>query len=905
MGISVRMRIKSQIIAWSTVSVLISAVLSAGGVAIFEEQLLETISHYFTLGQTEVSEEFLKKYLDSTSKQVDSIIKSSQTELNIIANLAQSIVDEGEAPNSLPKARSFPGLVFQPQKNWWQNSPGSSSITVFGHMLEPGGAIPNAALAHLELTERLVPVMNAVYNAGAKKQWIYAVGPPGISYIRVVPWTNIGTNFEAKYPGQNKKDVWDFYFPGLVPFWNSLSVASRSRPDDGLVVIPPYIDAAASGIVASMFRPIWSKDRQSFNGALAIDLNLNEITLLIKSIEVAESGFAFLANSNRQIIAIAEHGQKVLGLPDATAEKTAGVADVFFDLKDHPVDSIRTIADPRTQATTFAQITLPTGDGSRRYFLATKKLPSMRILVNGQVLSSQWALGIMVPRRELFVSLTKINEAINKEARFFTVVLGVIFVGLLFFTCLLGQLLSVNITARIRELAKFVKRLPSEGYGIRTKDTAKDEIGELSQAFNEMADEIQIQQSKLMASEQSANAASQAKSEFLATMTHEIKTPLTSILSAAHLLSDGQLSAKQKKLVNIQEKASKSLLSVISSVLDFSRIEAGQLEVETKNFDLIELVTNSVEVVRLQAAEKGLSIGVVVGSGAQQDVFGDEEHLSQILINLLGNAVKYTEQGSITVSIETTLTAPHKVRAKIVVKDTGVGISQDNIAIIFDRFKQGDQFITRKYGGAGLGLAICKQLTEIIGGSLGVTSTPGVGSEFCLTVELELRRNGESLHVNESAIAHDGSTIAGETATDISNPEMPLLAGLRILLAEDNPDTQFLIKMILEVEGVEVHCVANGKEAVDIFPDAQFDAVIMDLQMPVMSGYDAIRNIRGQEATTGRAPVPIIALTAHTSQDDEAKTREVGATLHMRKPFNRNELLQVLRGIVKSKPAAT
>ena len=368
-------------------------------------------------------------------------------------------------------------------------------------------------------------------------------------------------------------------------------------------------------------------------------------------------------------------------------------------------------------------------------------------------------------------------------------------------------------------------------------------------------------------------AASQAKSEFLARMSHEIRTPLNGVLGMAQALAaETDLKPSHLRSLAVIRQSGESLLTILNDVLDLSKVEAGRLELEAIGFDLEATVRGAQETFAPQAAATGLDFRLAFAPAAAGVYLGDPTRVRQILYNLLSNAVKFTEAGEVSLSV--TLRAE---ALEIVVADSGIGIAPEAVARLFGRFQQVDSSTARRYGGAGLGLSICRELAELMGGSVEVQSTPGVGSRFIAV--LPLRRLGD-------VAAADG--LSGHTLeAGLSRSE----AQISILAAEDNAVNQLVLKTLLAQVGVEPTLVGDGLQALDAWRHGAFDLILMDVQMPVMDGLAATLAIRAAEtADPGRARTPILALTANAMQHQVAEYLAAGFDGHVAKPIDAAKL---------------
>jgi CheY-like chemotaxis protein len=384
----------------------------------------------------------------------------------------------------------------------------------------------------------------------------------------------------------------------------------------------------------------------------------------------------------------------------------------------------------------------------------------------------------------------------------------------------------------------------------------------------------------LIASRQEAEAANQAKSTFLATISHEIRTPLNGVLGMAQVIAMDELSDAQRERVSIVRQSGEALLAILNDVLDFSKIEAGKLTLEEIEFDLLDLISTSTRSYESLSLEKGLTLNFEF-SGIEGIYVGDPTRIRQIIYNLISNAIKFTQQGSISV------TANYRDEVfNLSVSDTGMGIPSEKLKTLFAKFTQVDASTTRKFGGTGLGLSICRELTDLMGGSLTVESVEGEGSTFSLRLPLP--------RVSESA-----------SSTAPSAAQAELSSELRVLAAEDNPTNQMVLKTLLQFVGVEVAIVETGKEAVEAWASQDWDVILMDVQMPVMDGPTATREIRRRERSEHRRRTPIIALTANTMSHQTAEYIECGMDDHVAKPIDAEALFEAIFNAIDDQTETT
>jgi signal transduction histidine kinase/ActR/RegA family two-component response regulator len=384
--------------------------------------------------------------------------------------------------------------------------------------------------------------------------------------------------------------------------------------------------------------------------------------------------------------------------------------------------------------------------------------------------------------------------------------------------------------------------------------------------------EMKAQAAELEAALTRAEAASRAKNAFLANISHEIRTPLNGILGLAEVLTRTQLDETQRSMFNTMLASADALNLLLSDLLDFSRLEAGKVEVTAEPFDLAAVVQDAANLFSNQALAKGLAFEVKVSEQANRRVVGDAARLKQILTNLLSNSLKFTQTGRVTLTV-----APGAMddRCYFEVRDTGVGFDASEAERLFDRFEQADGSITRKYGGTGLGLAICRQLATLMGGGISASGQPGRGAVFTLVLPLPPAVPLEGEAAEEADAGADASA-------------------LRVLVADDNPTNRMVAELILAAAGAEVVSVENGRQAVEAEKTSRFDVVLMDLQMPEMDGLTAIRLIRAREAAEHLARTPIIVLSANVMRDHVEASAAAGADGHLGKPFRAEELVAVV-----------
>ncbi len=389
---------------------------------------------------------------------------------------------------------------------------------------------------------------------------------------------------------------------------------------------------------------------------------------------------------------------------------------------------------------------------------------------------------------------------------------------------------------------------------------------------------------ELIKAKRAAEAAAEAKAIFLANMSHELRTPMNGIIGMVDILKRTKLTSAQKEYLNIIESSGENLLTIINDILDLSKIESGHMQLENIPFSLKEELNRVMNIMQIIADKKKLPLILKIAENVPTFVSGDPVRLKQIIINLVNNAIKFTEKGNVTLSVEQQSITDGKVQVLFKVMDTGIGISPEGQKKLFQSFSQVDKSTTRKYGGTGLGLMISKNLAHMMGGEIGVESVEGVGSTFWFYVFLEV--SDEASYKKQNQQEENG----------MPQDKTRLQLKLKILLAEDNKINQKVAVLNLNNLGHTVEIANNGKEAVKKYANGDYDMIFMDVQMPEMDGVEASKKIRNLEKQSGSTKkIPIIAMTANTSEDERKKYMEAGMDGYVSKPFKQKELIEIFK----------
>jgi two-component system sensor histidine kinase/response regulator len=591
-------------------------------------------------------------------------------------------------------------------------------------------------------------------------------------------------------------------------------------------------------------------------------------------------------NQNRRILviddnkAIHEDFRKILCKSKTASNLTDAEAELFgdetsqIDLPEFQIDSAfqgqeglvlieKSIQEGRPYAMAFVDVRMPPGwDGVETTAQIWQKYPDLQVVICTAYSDYSW--------EEMLQKLGYSDRLVILKKPFDNIEV---------------LQLAISMTEKWRLYQEAKLRLDDLERMVQARTAELEKTNTELSAANDL---LKLATEKTQQMAEGALVASKAKSEFLANMSHEIRTPMNGVIGMINLLLDTPLTPEQNEFAHTIKTSSDALLTIINDILDFSKIEAGKMTFEKVDFDLCDTVKGSVELFAPRARQKGLALTCSIGEDVHQQLVGDPSRLRQIMLNLIGNAIKFTDTGEVALEVSQRGEMRGEMQLYFSIRDTGVGLSEEGQRKLFQSFTQADASTTRKFGGTGLGLAICRKLVELMGGSIGVTSTLGQGSTFWFVLPFAKPSAG--------SMPANGATAALKYLNSVQAVLPPAAAGvIRIILAEDNKINQVVgLKQLRKLGCNNIQVAGNGVEAVELWQQGRGGIILMDCQMPEMDGYEATRKIRELEREGNLPRTQIIAMTANAMQGDRERCLEAGMDHYISKPVDTNELKDVL-----------
>lgn len=609
----------------------------------------------------------------------------------------------------------------------------------------------------------------------------------------------------------------------------------------------------------------------SFRSKTIVGIAIIEVVLLVI---LVFSAMRFLSQSNEQ---------QLMQRVNTTSQVFAIVAEK--SISNNNIDDLENLINQFLIVEDLAYIRVA-DDGKDLACAGDKALLEKAMSIDSNLNSTHDGIfdsRIQVGNSRVYIDMGFRTDAISSmltQARQAIISIAIIEVILVaFFSYILGLYLTRSLT-RLTKAANIVCK---DGPGFQLNEHSKDELGEVSRAFDAMSTKLEHSYSALQQARSEAEQACESKGRFLASMSHEIRTPMNGVLGVLNVLEETKLSKEQRQLITTATDSGHFLLSVINDILDFTRMESNTLILDHTPFDFRRCVESVVDSFMPSAKQNDLILHCYIPAQVPAKVCGDENRIKQILHNLIGNAIKFTQQGSVAIKLDAHPLNNERVELVCSVTDTGIGIKPSALDYLFEEFTMVDQSYSRTKEGSGLGLAICKRLTQMMDGHMEVQSQPNVGSTFSFTITLEL---------------------ADELIGDVEPTRIkttPLDPNLRILVAEDNRANQLVIKSMFKHAGLNLDIVENGCQAVEQVQQYQYDLIFMDISMPEMDGMQACQAIRALD-NPNSANIPIIALTAHALTGDKEKFLKAGMNDYLSKPVRLSQLIEKINLFLNYEP---
>ncbi len=616
----------------------------------------------------------------------------------------------------------------------------------------------------------------------------------------------------------------------------------------------PMYDDAAKEYAFNIYAPVKNfKDSSLNSGVIIASLDWEMINEMISGIKI--------------------RGKSQKMTDHIMMTRSDGLAISCYDPEEMFTDNLITIGmqSARWASEGKRGFLVETSEHNMKSFSTYSYLPDVQGMPN-----PGWLIIILQDYEDIFSSTRNLR---------LVVVLFTVSIVILLLIC--SYVLARKITLPLSRIAVAAKAIGDGNYDHMISEDSNDEVGSLASSFNTMATKLKMTMSDLNDSVEEAKQANKAKSAFLANMSHEIRTPMNAIIGMTDMALETELTTEQREYLETTRISSASLLVLLNSILDLSKIEAEKLKIKEIDFNLISVIESVISMFSFQAVREGIDIDFTVHPDVPFELNGDSNCLRQILVNLFGNAIKFTNKGSISLYVAKVAGKDESNQTFILhfsIHDTGIGIPKDKIKSIFGRFSQVDESSTRKYTGTGLGLTISQKLVNLMGGKIWAESEQGKWSIFHFTAGF---RKGLPLEKQETKLLFDVSKDFCKTDS------------LMILLAEDNLVNQKVASKMLEKCGHNVQIACNGREAVEALKGNKFDLILMDIQMPEMDGIEATELIRNSKDSYIDPNIPIIAVTAHAFEEDRERCLNAGMNSCINKPFRKQDLISEIDRIVQ------
>ncbi|MBN2162812.1 MAG: response regulator [Pontiellaceae bacterium] len=646
---------------------------------------------------------------------------------------------------------------------------------------------------------------------------------------------------------------------------------AEHNPSRGPVWTGAYLDPAGQGWMVSVIVPVYRDD--FLEGVSGLDVTIDSFVQNILSLDFPWDAGCFMVDNVGGILAMQPRAEAILKLKE---------------LKDHTYsENIKTTVEKPEEFNLLNNPDENLKGQLEELFVSKSRIGSLSIdgvdyLVSQEIVpETGWRMITLVEKATVFAPVTRLRALSNKAG--VLAILAMVVFYIVFFILLLVQSrgLSLNISRPIEKLAELTRNLGKKLSSGKLDPVGITEIDNLGNNFNEMVMELEVRTGALVEAKLEAEKANRAKSEFLANMSHELRTPMGGILGMIHLAQKSGLDEKQSDYLSKAQQSAERLRGILNDILDFSKIEAGKLEIEEVDFYLSTLIRETLSLFQTSAKEKNISVSVFIEKGIPNACIGDPLRLGQVLINLIGNAIKFSDSGAeVSLAVSLREETEDGICLSFKVTDTGIGMSPEQKDSLFQAFHQVDTSTTRKFGGTGLGLIISQQLVRMMDGDIDVDSELGKGSTFLFFVRLRRQKHPSGSEASE------GDDRSAEVAAAIA-----ALKGSNILLVEDDEINQQVIVDLLNMYGMTASLAKNGQEALDLIKPNIYDGMLLDCQMPVMDGYETVTRIREQDLYDD---LPIIALTANAMMGDREKAIEAGMDDYVPKPIDPDQLFLVM-----------